>query len=91
MIRTMWAENDSDDEIGRFYCNAAGREHLRQPDFTRAGLASAAGADGLEPPTSSTETTSTGPWHRETCRLSTSDTAFATVRSLPTARSSRWK
>lgn len=24
MAQTMWAENDSDDEIGRFHCNAAG-------------------------------------------------------------------
>ena len=24
MTQTMWAENDSDDEVGRFYCNAAG-------------------------------------------------------------------
>lgn len=24
MTHTMWAENDSDDEIGRFHCNAAG-------------------------------------------------------------------
>lgn len=24
MTQTMWAENDSDDEIGRFHCNAAG-------------------------------------------------------------------
>lgn len=24
MTQTMWAENDSDDEIGRFYCNAVG-------------------------------------------------------------------
>lgn len=24
MTRTMWAENDSDDEIGRFHCSAAG-------------------------------------------------------------------
>lgn len=24
MTRTMWAENDSEDGIGRFYCNAAG-------------------------------------------------------------------
>ena len=24
MTQTMWAENDSDDEVGRFHCNAAG-------------------------------------------------------------------
>ena len=24
VVQTMWAENDSDDEIGRFHCNAAG-------------------------------------------------------------------
>ena len=24
MVQTAWAENDSDDEIGRFHCNAAG-------------------------------------------------------------------
>jgi PAS domain S-box-containing protein len=35
MTQTMWAENDSDDEIGRFHCNAAGENTYVNQLYTR--------------------------------------------------------